>query len=107
MSAKSSPFDPNKKYTVSELRTLRTRYGYAALQLDEIHQSISLLKLKYSGRHSRSTVKADEERYRIVGIDEALRVISEKKLQNDTIVEHLNAQYEKVEKYGKHPKNVV
>lgn len=107
MSAKSSPFDPNKKYTVSELRTLRTRYGHALTQLTDLHSMISLLRNKYSGKHARSTVKAEEEKYRILGIEEALKVITEKKDQTDAIVARLNEQYETVEKYGHRPKNVV
>lgn len=101
MTSKSMPFDPAKTYTISELRTLRTRYGHAARQLEDIHTTVSALKLKYSGKQARSNVKAEEERYRILGIDDALNVIKEKKMQNEAVIAILEKQYEAAPKYGK------
>lgn len=94
-------FDPNKEYTISELRTLRTRYGQIQEEMNNLVNTIKAKRLVYSSKQSRSTVKKREEGFRILGFDEVLKIVTTRQEQVNSIVDKLEAQYQVRPKYGK------
>lgn len=86
-------------HTISELRTLKTKYGQALKDVTAIHEAVTVLLHKYSGSQAREYTKDPGEAKRILGIKEALKVITNKKDQLEAMFSGLKAEYRETPKY--------
>ncbi len=96
-----------KKHTVSELRTLKTKYSQALKEVTDIFDAIKMLELTYSGAQSRERTKDPGEQMRITGIRQCLKIAAGKKEQIEAQFSNLRTEYKSAPKYTRKGKGVI
>jgi chromosome segregation ATPase len=91
--------DVTRKYTVSELRTLRTAYAKALDNTRQILDPLVRRRDTLSSEIKQATNPSEREKGRLAGVAEAVAIVQNHYNGLNEIMQRLNDQYREVPKY--------